>query len=358
MKKNKRIGKVLPVLTIIMILISGCGSKSEVNMRTEETYAAAYYDYAGGIEEALPDAAAEGISYNSSASKTVPMETGSDLNLDSVVQKRKLIRNVNVSLETEKYDSVNENIRNQVIAYGGYIENYSEYRGSYNYSSNRSSDITARIPAEKVDSFLNNSFQDAYITSMSENTQDITLQYSDLETRLASLTTERDRLLEILKKAEDVESIIAIEERLTQVRYELESIQSSLKNYDNKVDYSTVWISLCEVKKVEVSEEASFLERIVSGFRKSTAELADALEDFAVWFLSNILSILLFVAVVFAIVKVIIALNRKAKEKKESKKNTRDNNDHDKTATGDEYSADSKEGTENEDSGSIHNSGK
>ena len=69
----------------------------------------------------------------------------------------------------------------------------------------------------------------------------MTLQYVDLESHKKALTTEQDRLIELMEQAETVEDIITIEGRLSEVRYQLESMESQLRTYDNKIDYSTVY---------------------------------------------------------------------------------------------------------------------
>ena len=323
------------ILFICAAFISGCGRKADVTnglaVQTQaETQAAAMYSgevpavYANG--SAKMASMNDGIAYEYDAAEemaapemTAAGSTEEYGKVPDPAEERKLIRNVSVSLETEKYEAVTATIKEKIAAFGGYTENYSEYRGSYNYASNRSADITARIPAQNVDAFLSQSFVDAYVTSYNENTQDITLQYTDLETRKASLEIERDRLLSLMEKADDIESIIALEERLTQVRYELESITGSLKHYDNQVTYSTVWISVIEVKKVEAPVEAGFFERISSGFVSGAADFTEGLGNFAVWFVSHIFPVLLFAAIVFAVIKLIGKLSGKKKSAKPQK---------------------------------------
>ncbi len=64
------------------------------------------------------------------------------------------------------------------------------------------------------------------MTSQSESAEDVTLQYTDTESRIASLKNEQERLNALLEKADTLENIFKLEERLTEVRYELENYQS------------------------------------------------------------------------------------------------------------------------------------
>ena len=52
---------------------------------------------------------------------------------------------------------------------------------------------------------------------------DVTLRYVDVDSHKKALETEQERLLALLEKAENVEDIITIENRLSDVRYELEN---------------------------------------------------------------------------------------------------------------------------------------
>ena len=76
----------------------------------------------------------------------------------------------------------------------------------------------------------------------------MTSQYTDYEARLDSLRTQEERLLAMLEKSEDVESLIALEQRLADVRYELESIERNLRNLDLQISYSTINLNLQEVE--------------------------------------------------------------------------------------------------------------
>ena len=95
--------------------------------------------------------------------------------------------------------------------------------------------MTARIPAKRLDEFVQRVGEQSNITNKEERVEDVTLQYVDLESRKKALATEQDRLLELLEKAESVEDIISIEARLSDVRYELESMESQLRTLNNQI---------------------------------------------------------------------------------------------------------------------------
>ena len=107
-----------------------------------------------------------------------------------------------------------------------------------------------------------------------------------------------------MKKAESVEDLITIESRMSEVRYELESIESQLRTYDNQVDYSTVNIDVHEVVEYTAPKKGTVGERIAEGLKENLADIGIFLEDATVWFVTNIPTFLLLA--VFAIIIILI----------------------------------------------------
>ena len=68
-----------------------------------------------------------------------------------------------------------------------------------------------------------------------------------MESRKKSLEIEQERIWQFLEKAESIDTVITLEQRLSDIRYQLESMESQLRLYDNQVDYSTVYLSISEV---------------------------------------------------------------------------------------------------------------
>ncbi len=145
--------------------------------------------------------------------------------------------------------------------------------------SRRHASITARIPADQLDSFLQVVEDQANVTERSETTTDVTLQYSDLESRKKTLTTEQERIWALLEKADTLEAVIALEERLSEIRYQLESMESQLKLYDNQVDYSTVSIHISEVAVYTPTDSQSVGARIQDGFKRNLTSVKTTVVD-------------------------------------------------------------------------------
>ncbi len=221
---------------------------------------------------------------------------------------QKLIRTLNYDVETLDFDGFSKFISEKTTALGGYVESSSQQE---RFNKLRNGSWTLRIPAESLDSFIGDFAANCNITYQTENVEDITLRYSDIESHVEALEVERDRLLEILEQAETVSEILEIENQLTYIRYEIESYKSSLKVYDNKVTYCTVYIDCTEVREETVTAEQTFWEKISSGFKSSLEDAGENFADFFSWVIRNLPHILAWgwilssvaFAIIFPIVK-------------------------------------------------------
>lgn len=301
-KRGRRLRVVLASLLIAGVM-TGCGSAKSALYDTAAGAApaameeiayedSAAYDGGAMITNEYAYETAEAAAEEEPAAEPVA-ENGTIQETEQAASGRKLIKTVNISAETEDFDTLVPNLQKQVEALGGYIESISVYDvGSYyveeQYMKQRCANLTARVPKEKLDGFLAQVGEQTNVTSHSENVEDVTLQYVDLESHKKALLTEQERLLTLMEQAESVEDIIAIEGRLSEVRYQLESMESQLRTYDNRIDYSTVYLNIDEVRKYSAPQTATVWERIESGFVKSIEDIGFGIRDFAIGFVIDI----------------------------------------------------------------------
>ena len=239
---------------------------------------------------------------------------------------RKLIRNVNLSLQTKEFDTVLDNMSQKIKDLGGYIQDSSVWGSSSDYSSSRSASYTLRIPSDKLDEFIDVVETLGNVTYKNESVDDVTLRYVDVDSHKKALETEQERLLALLEKAENVEDIITIENRLSDVRYELENYESQIRLLDNQIDYSTVYVDISEVSRVTDTGKQGFFEEVASRFSDSVYVVLMGLRGFAI----GILGSLPILVVWGAILAVVVILLRKFvfKKSKKNKKNTDQTNEN------------------------------
>lgn len=315
MKKRWVNAKLFAVMSVAIMMLTGCGGASKGSAADTATTTEAYYDGGSGYmsndiyvtEEAAAEVAVEEAATGSEAVEV--QDTA-----------RKLIKNVDLNVETETFDELLSTVENKTESLGGYIESSYTYNGSSYYGGGRrNASLTIRIPAEKLEEFLSTVAEVSNVTSRNERVTDVTLQYVDLESHKKTLLAEQERLLELLDEAETIEDIIALEGRLSEVRYQIESMESQLRTYDNQVNYSTVYLEIEEVNKITPVKEQSVGEKIVTGFTENLYDVGEGLLDFVIWFITHIPALIVW-AVVILIILLIIKGIRKHHQKKKLKK--------------------------------------
>lgn len=293
-----KVRKLLALLLSLMLLLSltACGGNSK---------AEADYGYAEDMEMAPG-------SKDSLVSDSVSAESAAE----ALPQGRKLIRTVQMEAETEDLTTLLTNLDAQIAALNGYVEGKEVYNGSI-YASRRyrHATITIRIPAENLNGFVAHVEGASNVVSSNEYIDDVTTRYVDTESRVAALEIEQERLLALLAKAETMKDILTIEDRLTDVRYELENLVSQLKKLDNQVNYATVHLQITEVQEYTpiIEKEPTTWERITEGFSESIEDITDDVKEFCIWLLVNSPYLVIWAVVITALVWILRKYTRKRK---------------------------------------------
>lgn len=303
----------LTLCLMLVLSISGCAAAAK------DTVSNGYAPEA----EMSPGYSYDGV-YDRVDYEKIEENTASTSEQPALPADRKLIQTVDMSVETEDLDAVLAQIEARVQELGGYIEASSVRNGSiYSGRRYRSADLTARIPAEKLNQFVDRVGEVSNIVSSNKNVDDVTLTYVSIESRMKALQTEEARLLELLAKAETMDDLLTVESRLTDVRTELEQVTSSLRVMDNQVNYATVDLNISEVTEyTPVEEPETVWERISTGFVKSLKGVGNFFEELFVflvvgspYFVLVAVMLALPVLIVWLIIKLVRRRNRKNREK-------------------------------------------
>lgn len=338
-------------LALASASLTGCGAASASSYKSET---AAAYDTSAGMPASLyksstsfsSDAEAEtyaAAGNHEAAPEDFSTDSGSaELSQETVLSQevsnpgtdpartsdetspapveRKLIRNVSMNLETREFDALTKSISDAVTFFGGYMEQADVSGNSLYWSGERSSrysNITARIPENKLDAFLTEVSSQGNVTYKNESVQDVTLQYTDITSRKKTLQMEQDRLWELLEKAESIDAVIALEARLSEVRYQLESIESQLRTLDNQIVYSTVYLSIQEVQVLTSTDPDTIPVRIQKGLSRSFNTLKISSVDFLVWFISSLPILAVFAVLVFIAIIILKKPLKRCKTRKQ-----------------------------------------
>ncbi len=292
---NRKFISLLLVLVLLLGLLSGCGASSNGSK----------FDAEYGMVSDAPaaDSPMESVTDQSAGSMTA-----------NLPQNRKMIRTVYMDAQTQDMDGLLASLEQQLNALGGYMENREVYKGSSKTSQWRNANLTLRIPSDQADAFLNQVEASANVLSVREDLDDVTLDYVATESRITALETERDRLLVLMEQAADLSDLLEVEARLTDVLYELESVTSQLRLYDNLIDYTTIHLSISQVTQLTTPEdEQTVWERISIGFMNTLEGLGETLVDM---FVGLIVASPVLLIIAIPVVAVLLLLRRHTRKKK------------------------------------------
>lgn len=316
MKEKRLRGNVLIGALLLSMILGGCGSSGASSEMKEASSAQSY-----GTELATVNSAA---TYDEAVMEEAV--NGEDLQVQD--QDRKLITTMWITAESEDLTTLLAQVEAQVKALGGYISNSDINQDThFNYdimdyeqaSTPSRASLTVRIPSEQLDAFLSSVTEESNITYQSKSVEDVTLTYVDLESHKKVLLAEEERLLELLELSETVEDMITVEDKLADVRYQLESMESQLRSYDNQIDYSTVYLTLEQVETYTAKEPKTVGERIATGFSENLKDVRDWLVDVFVWIVTHLPGLIVFALILWAVIMIISGLKKRKARKRQQK---------------------------------------
>lgn len=308
MKTHRYCAGLLAIL--LAFSMSGCGASASKNQSADATAAEA--DGAYNMEMEEYDDAAE-------VSETDTGGTSGEAVADVVQTNEKIIYTYNYSVETKEYDAFLEQVQSRITEYGGYLES-SESNGNRESQLDRYSHMVIRIPADKMSAFLSMVKENSNVTYSNSSSENVTLTYVDMQSHVEALKVEQKTLMGLLEKAEKLEDILTLQSQLTDIRYELESYESQLRVYDNRVNYSTLYLDISEVEReTPVAEKLSYGDEIRIGLSETFYELGSGLRSFSIWLIVNLPFLLIWAVVIAVIVLVIIKANAWSRRRHEKK---------------------------------------
>ena len=339
MKKLSRILALLLCTTILALSIAACAASTKSAYQTADSAAAAnsasYAPETPAMNAPMEEKAeAEETGYGGAAFST----TTNDVTEDSAPEATatdaasKIIYSADLSAQTTDFDAAIATLDKQIVSFGGFIER-SDINGDTRYNNDGTTSIinrwayyTIRVPASRFEEFLHQAEGLGNVTSVSRYAENVTSQYTDYEARLSSLRTQEERLLAMLEKSEDVDSLIALEQRLADVRYETESIERNLRNLDLQISYSTVNLNLEEVEiyTPTVPVQRSFSEKLSDAFSDGWRSFVRGLQYFCLGLASSLPGLILFVLIVLAVIFILRKIVRRYKARRAANKEPSD----------------------------------
>ena len=308
---------MLSAAMALMLCFAGCSSNSK-DMADGYNYAVtedvAYTERA----EAQAPGAATAYEYGLDTSAYADMDKAK-LNTGDMYGGRKIIRNYDISLATNTFDDDLAYINAKLSELGGYVlsSSLSGSKPEAYGDSGRSLSMTLRVPAEKASDFVSGVQRLGKVDYIHDYTDDVTDQYFDVDTRLAVLKDQLERLRAIMVETDNLADIITLEERISEVMLQIEELTGTLKRYDALIAYTTIDLSINERNAISGPADTKGTgERISEGFTDTLNGVATFFVNFFVWFVSSLPVLIILAAITVAVVFIVKHAVKKNRAKK------------------------------------------
>ena len=281
---SKKTVIVTLLAALALALVFGCSKRPERDsLYALEAQSSAVTSYARAPAPASDMAWEEQAAADAAAT---PAEVGD--------AERKLVKSAYLRIRVENLDAAD-------AAVTGLLQKYDAYAASTVVDEN-SRTYSLRVPAPRYDIFLAEMNGMGRLLRRSENTEDVTLRYYDLEGRLETKKELLKTFQSYLRTAKTIEEILAVEARISELQYDIEGTGNQLRNLANRVDYATIDLNLMGPAAAHQNRNETFGERLrqmFGGFGGFLAGVAVAIVGIVIYGVPILLLVVLFFWILF-----------------------------------------------------------
>jgi hypothetical protein len=219
-------------------------------------------------------------------------------NPDAATVKPMIARTAQLTLIVKDFDSSQKRLEEILQRHGGYV---GQMMTNAPEGAERRFSATLRVPADQLDAAISEVKQLGRVESESQNGEEVTSQYIDLQARLTNARNTEQRLTELLRRQTGkLDEVVTVEEKISEVREEIERMEAERKNLNQRVDFGTLSVSFNEERKAQLqvvppSVGTQFHNAAVDGYRS----VVDGIVSLLLVLMSWGPSLLLWAAVLF-----------------------------------------------------------
>jgi len=301
--------KQLLVLALVALLLASCaaGKSAEVESAAPLDRGIAV-NYAGETDYAAEQSA---VSYDQEIAT-------------SETQIRMVIKDASLSIVVEDPGVTMQAISSLAEDLGGYVVTSNLYRTQTEGGLEvPQANITLRVPADRLDQALEVIKSGAgQVLNENVSGQDVTQEYTDLESRLRNLERAEEQLADIMKQAWDTEDVLTVYNRLVEVREQIEVIKGQMLYYERSAAMSSISVYIqaneaVQPLKIGNWQPVGVAKKAIQALINTLKTLADMLIWIALYILP-VAAILYFPA--RWVWKGLKILNDRRKERRDSRK--------------------------------------
>lgn len=187
---------------------------------------------------------------------------------------KKLVKEGEISMEASNPKAASKALTDSLTKLGGYVDEESENNDDGNNRKNYV--LSIRIPAPQFERFLTTVSSTAdHIESKSIRIKDVTTEFIDVTTRLKNKTLLEERYKALLQKASKMADVLEVEDKLTEIRTDIETTQGQLNYLNKQIAFSSLQITLFSKEAIGKNEGSSFGYRFKNAFNDSWQLIQD-----------------------------------------------------------------------------------
>ncbi|CAL1518320.1 DUF4349 domain-containing protein [Chitinophaga sp. MM2321] len=221
------------------LLLSACGSRNHLEKQATLAMEMTALDTAGG----LVAFAGQGNATLAAPAPVIP---------------QKIIRNASIRFVVSDFAPVRSRIAQTVSKAGGYIANETENRTSLELRNQ----LEIKIPLAQFDSCVEALTSGVFrLDEKSITSQDVTEEYIDLDARMKARMETEKRYLQFLQQAKNVKEVLEVEDKLKDIREEVEAAKGRLQYLDHHAALSTIHLTYYQTFANTDPQSPGFFQR-------------------------------------------------------------------------------------------------
>ena len=218
----------------------------------------------------------------------------------------RIIYTASADIETLDFDATIESVHEKLRFHGGFIESSfvsgrNQWQIQFGGPGNRIANFTLRVPQERLAIMTEGLEVLGNVVSLRNEAINITAQFVDTESRLLALRIQEERLLYMLRLADNVADMIIIEQSLSDVRVNIESMTATLRNWENQINFSTLELFIFEVEEFTefVPPVRTVWHRVGDQFAWAFSDMGWIFIGIITWFIAYLPALALFAGIIF-----------------------------------------------------------
>lgn len=289
---KQTISKLIAVLVSASLVLAACAQAAAPNRERQlaPMESVVLETVAVSKEAEMPAAPAPGGAGVSDAAQTV---------------ERIVIKNGSLTIVVPDPSKSMENISAMAEEMGGFVVSANLYKQTIsNGVEVPRASITIRVPAERMDEAMRRIKAESKQDALNEtiNSQDVTSEYTNLQSRLKNLEAAETELTEIMKDARRTEDVLAVYNQLVQIREQIEVIKGQIQYYEQSAALSAISTELIADAAVQPLQIGGWQPQgVIKDAVEALVRTMQGIINAAIWVVIYVLPVLLVLFIIFVL---------------------------------------------------------